>query len=91
MSNCVKPAFANCRPSIWPLEYQSNFSFFSTYATVLGYCNVGDDNWLGSGTTVTQRTNIGNDNTLNSGEYLFDDLLDRQIFQSGVTFDKPQK
>ena len=81
----------NCYTSVHHGARMGSHNIFSTYATVLGYCNVGDDNWLGSGTTVTQRTNIGNDNTLNSGEYLFDDLLDRQIFQSGVTFDKPQK
>ena len=63
-------------------------NILTTYAAVLGYCNVGDDNWLGNGTTVTQRTNIGNDNTLSSGEHLFDDMTDRQLFQSGVIFDK---
>ena len=51
-------------------------NILSTYSTVLGYCNVGDNNWLGSGTTVTQRTDVRNDNTLSSGEHLFDDLLD---------------
>ena len=57
----------------------------------LGYCSVGNDNWLGSGTTITQRTNIGNNNTLSSGEHLFDDMSDKQLFRHGIITEKPPK
>ena len=80
----------NCYSSIHHGVKMGSHNILSTYSTVLGYCNVGDNNWLGSGTTVTQRTDIGNDNTLSSGEHLFDNLSDRQIFQSGVIIDKPE-
>ena len=78
----------NCYASVHHGVRMGSHNILTTYATVLGYCNVGNDNWLGNGTTVTQRTNIGDDNTLSSGEHLFDDMLDKQLFQSGVIFDK---
>ena len=78
----------NCYASVHHGVRMGSHNILSTYAAVLGYCNIGDDNWLGNGTTVTQRTNIGDDNTLSSGEHLFDDMLDKQLFQSGVIFDK---
>ena len=81
----------NCYASVHHDVRMGSHNIFTTYATVLGYCNVGDDNWLGNATTVTQRTNLGNDNTLSSGEHLFDDMLDRQFFKSGVIVDKPPK
>lgn len=81
----------NCYASAHHGVKIGSHNIFSTYAAVLGYCNIGDNNCLGSGTTVTQRTNIGDDNTLSSGEHLFDNLSDKQIFQSGVILDKPTK
>ena len=57
----------------------------------LGYCNVGDDNWLGNAVTITSNTSIGNDNTLSSGEHLFEDMSNRQFFKHGIVTEKPEK
>ena len=77
----------NCYASVHHGVRMGNHNIFSTYAAVLGYCNVGNDNWLALEQLITQRTNIGDDNTLSSGEHLFDEMTDRQLFQSGVIFD----
>ena len=81
----------NCYSSVHHNVKIGSHNIFTTYATVLSYCNLGDDNWLGSGTTVTKRINIGDDNTLSSGEHLFDDMGNRQFFQSGMIVNKPPK
>ena len=78
----------NCYASVHHDVRVGDHNIFATYATALGYNNVGDHNWFDSGVTVAQRVNIGNDNSLSSGEHLFDDLNDRQIFQSGFIAEK---
>jgi len=55
----------------------------------MGYCKVGDDNFLGTGTHLTPKVSIGNDNTLSAGETIFDDMENRQFFQYGLVLDKP--
>jgi len=54
----------------------------------MGYCKVGDDNFLGTGTHITPKVSIGDDNTLSAGETVFDDMGTRQFFQSGLVLDK---
>ena len=61
----------------------------SPYAGIMGYCEVGNENFFGVGTQVTPKVEIGNENTLSAGETLFDDMSNRQFFQSGIITDKP--
>ena len=66
-----------------------NHNVFSPYSGIMGYCRVGDSNFFGTHTTVVPKVQIGNDNTLSSGECLFDNMSDRQFFQSGIVTKKP--
>jgi acetyltransferase-like isoleucine patch superfamily enzyme len=66
-----------------------NNNIISPYAGIMGYCKVGNNNFLGTHSTITPRLAIGNDNTISAGECLFDNLADRQFFQSGVIYNKP--
>lgn len=62
---------------------------FSPHSGVMGYCSLGNENFLGTGTHITPKCSLGNENTLSAGETLFDDMTDRQFFQSGVVVNKP--
>ena len=62
----------------------------SPYSGIMGYCEVGNENFLGVGTHVTPKLEIGDENTLSAGETLFDDMYNRQFFQSGLVTDKDQ-
>jgi acyl-[acyl carrier protein]--UDP-N-acetylglucosamine O-acyltransferase len=64
-------------------------NIISPYAGIMGYCKVGSHNFLGTHSTITPKLTIGDDNTISAGECLFDDLADRQFFQSGVVYNKP--
>lgn len=66
-----------------------NNNILSPYSGIMGYCKVGNDNFIGTHSTVTPKLSIGNDNTISAGECLFDNLLDRQFFGSGVIYNKP--
>lgn len=61
----------------------------SPYAGCMGFVKMGDENFLGVSTHIVPKTQIGNENTLSAGETLFDDMTNRQFFQSGVIVDKP--
>jgi acetyltransferase-like isoleucine patch superfamily enzyme len=64
-------------------------NIISPYAGIMGSCTVGSHNFLGTHATITPKISIGNDNTISAGECLFDNLTDRQFFQSGVVYNKP--
>lgn len=68
-----------------------NYNILSPYAAILGYCKVGNSNFFSAHTTITPKTTIGDDNTISSGECVFDNLANREFFQSGVTYKKPVK
>jgi bifunctional N-acetylglucosamine-1-phosphate-uridyltransferase/glucosamine-1-phosphate-acetyltransferase GlmU-like protein len=56
----------------------------------MGYCEVGNENFLGVNTHITPKLELGDENTLSAGETLFDDMYNRQFFQSGLVTDKDQ-
>jgi UDP-3-O-[3-hydroxymyristoyl] glucosamine N-acyltransferase len=60
----------------------------SPYAGIMGYCEIGDENFLGVGTHIVPKVEVGNENTLSAGETLFDDMGNRQFFQSGIVVNK---
>jgi acetyltransferase-like isoleucine patch superfamily enzyme len=62
---------------------------FSPYSSVMGYCEIGNENFLGVNTHITPKVKLGDENTLSAGEVLFDDMSNRQFFQSGIITDKP--
>lgn len=66
-----------------------SYNILSPHATVLGNCKVGDLNFFGSHATLVPKAAIGNDNTISSLECVFDNLGDREFFQSGVIYKKP--
>jgi acetyltransferase-like isoleucine patch superfamily enzyme len=68
-----------------------SYNVVSPYAGILGYCKVGNYNFFSSHITVVPRTTIGDDNTISAGECLFDDLSNREFFQSGIIYKKPVK
>ena len=61
----------------------------SPYAGLMGYAKAGDNNFLGTKVIITPKISIGNDNTISAGEVVFDDMTNRQFFQSGVIYNKP--
>lgn len=66
-----------------------NENIISPYAGIMGFCKVGNNNFFGTHSTVTPKLTIGNDNTISAGECLFENLENRQFFQSGVVYNKP--
>jgi acetyltransferase-like isoleucine patch superfamily enzyme len=55
----------------------------------MGFAKIGDDNFLGANVTITPKVLIGNDNTISAGECVFDNMNDREFFQSGIIRKKP--
>ena len=78
----------NCYSSIHHDVIMGDNNILSPYAGIMGYCEVGNENFLGVGTHIVPKTEIGNENTLSAGETLFDDMENRQFFQSGIITDK---
>ena len=56
---------------------------------ILGDSKMGDNNVLASSAVVVTKIIMGNDNTVSAGEVVFDNMLDRKFFQSGILTDKP--
>lgn len=65
-----------------------NHNILCPHSIILGNCNIGNNNFLGSHVTITPKRSIGNDNTISAGECVFDDLHNKEFFQSGVIYDK---
>lgn len=59
-------------------------NLFCPYSSLLGTVTIGNTNFFGANSTVTPKITIGDDNTISAGECLFDDLADREFFQSGI-------
>lgn len=59
-------------------------NILSPYAGLMGYCELGNNNFFGVHSALTPRVNIGNDNTISAGEVVFDDMKNREFFQSGI-------
>ncbi len=68
-----------------------SYNIISPYTAILGNCKVGNHNFFGSHVTVAPKTTICDDNTISAGECVFDDLSNREFFQSGVIYKKPVK
>jgi UDP-perosamine 4-acetyltransferase len=66
-----------------------DYNIFSPKSCAMGGVVMGDFNFLGAGVTITPSISIGTDNTISAGEYIFEDLTNRQFFQSGIVSDKP--
>lgn len=64
-------------------------NIFSPYSSILGYCKLGNNNFLSANCTITPRKKLGDNNTISAGECVFDDMSDREFFQSGVIYKKP--
>lgn len=61
----------------------------SPYSSLMGYCKMGNENFLGVSTHITPKCTLGHENTLSAGEILFDDMSNREFFQSGIITKKP--
>lgn len=79
----------NCYASIHHDVVIGDNNILSPYSGIMGYCKIGNENFLGTGTHITPKCSIGNENTLSAGETLFEDMTNRQFFQSGILQDKP--
>ena len=66
-----------------------NHNVFSPYSGIMGYYSVGNSNFLGTHSTVVPKVKLGNENTISSGECVFDNMNDREFFQSGIITKKP--
>ena len=66
-----------------------NNNIISPYSGLMGFTKMGDDNFLGANVTITPKISIGNDNTVSAGECVFDNMSDREFFQSGIIRKKP--
>jgi acetyltransferase-like isoleucine patch superfamily enzyme len=66
-----------------------NNNIISPYCGIMGFAKIGDDNFLGANVTITPKVLIGNDNTISAGECVFDNMNDREFFQSGIIRKKP--
>lgn len=64
-------------------------NILSPYSSLMGYSTMDNDNFLGVNTHITPKCVLGSDNTLSAGEVLFDNMSDKQFFQSGVIYNKP--
>lgn len=64
-------------------------NILSPYAGVMGRCSLGSVNFLGANSIITPDIRIGDDNTISAGEVVFDDMGDREFFQSGLIYKKP--
>lgn len=78
----------NCYASVHHDCILGDNNVLSPYSGIMGYCEVGNENFLGVGTHIIPKMIIGNENTLSAGETLFEDMEDRQFFQSGLVMDK---
>jgi UDP-3-O-[3-hydroxymyristoyl] glucosamine N-acyltransferase len=59
-------------------------NILSPYASILGYCKVGDNNFLAAKAVITPTISIKDGNTISAGEVVFDDMANREFFQSGI-------
>lgn len=63
-------------------------NILSPYASITGYCKLGNNNFLAAKALITPKISIGNDNTISAAECVFDNISDRQFFQSGIIYNK---
>jgi len=68
-----------------------DYNNMSPYATLLGHSSLGNYNFLASKVCITPKVSIGSYNTISAGECVFDDMTDREFFQSGIITKKPVK
>ena len=66
-----------------------DFNIFSPYAGQMGYGTMGNSNFIGTNAIIVPKIILGNDNTISSGECVFDNMKDREFFQSGIIVKKP--
>lgn len=65
-----------------------NHNIMSPYSGLMGRCTMQDTNFLGTNSIITPDTKLGSDNTISAGEVVFDDMCDREFFQSGLIYKK---
>lgn len=65
-----------------------DYNIFSPNSLILGRVTIKDFNFIAAGAVITPKVTIGSHNVLSAGEYLFDDMQNKQFFQSGIISDK---
>lgn len=65
-----------------------SYNILCPYTVILGNCLINDTNFFGSHVTITPRVKIGSNNTISAGECVFDDLQNKEFFQSGIIYQK---
>lgn len=83
--------FCSTNSSIGSNSKLGSNNILSPYSGVLNKCTLGDDNFLAANAIITPKITIGDDNTISAGECVFDDLNDREFFQSGIILPKDKK
>jgi UDP-3-O-[3-hydroxymyristoyl] glucosamine N-acyltransferase len=66
-----------------------NNNIISPHSGIYGFSSIGNNNFLGANVCITPKVSIGNDNTISAGECVFDNMNDREFFQSGIIRKKP--
>ncbi len=62
-----------------------NYNILDHNAHVSSKCKILDYNYVSINATITENICIGSHNTISAGECLFDNLQDKELFQSGIT------
>lgn len=69
----------------------SNYNILYPYAGIMGKCTIGSYNLFHPNCIVNEKVNIGDDNIISSGECVFDDINNKELFQSGIILKKPRE
>lgn len=69
----------------------ADYNILHSYAGIMNNCLIGSSNILHPNCVVTDRITIGNDNVISSGECVFDNIHDKELFQSGIILKKPKE
>jgi len=68
-----------------------DYNILSPYSGIMGRCTIGSNNFFGANCVITPDVNIGDDNTVSAGEVVFDNMTNREFFQSGIVYEKSSK
>ena len=79
----------NCYSSVHHDNVMGNNNVLSPYCGLMGNVTIGNNNFLGANVTITPKVTIGDSNTVSAGECVFDNMDDKEFFQSGIIRKKP--
>lgn len=65
-----------------------SYNIFCPKSSTMGEVRIKDFNFFGTGVTIVPNIKIGSHNALSAGEYLFENMGNKQFFQSGIVVDK---